>query len=354
MKPASTAISVIIPMRNEESRIGACLDSVLTDQPPEGGIEILVADGCSVDSSRSIVEERSHFFNCIRLIDNPNKTVSCGINAALRQARGRVILILGAHATCPPGYLKTCLEELGRTGAAAVGGCLRTCPGGDTVMARAIASLSRHRFGVGGAAFRTGSGDRFVDTVPYGACRREVFERVGVFSEELIRNQDLEFNSRVRAAGGKLFLSSRLKVSYYNSPDFQRFMRQAFGNGRWLVRMWLSGLHSFHLRHLAPVMFVMSLVILGGLAFLSSSFAWALALILSMYCGAALISSIQITVADGWDLFPILPVLFFCFHVVYGTGTAMGLLECLTNRQAVSRTPAGCARRTMLDNQGVR
>jgi hypothetical protein len=330
MRPASIAVSVVVPMRNEERRIGPCLDSITRNEFPPEQLEILVVDGRSTDSSRTMVTERAAHFPGIRLLDNPYKVVSAGLNIGLREALGRVIIIMGAHAEYSPRYIKTCLQELEATNADAVGGVLQTQPGGDTLVARAIALMTQHPFGVGGSAFRTRRSGGYVDTVPYAAYRRPVFESIGLFNESLVRNQDFEFNARVRRAGGKLFLSSQIETKYYQVPDVKRLVMQAFNNGFWLPQMWFSSPTSLRLRHAVPGVFVG--VLLASLMLLPVGAGWATpgALALVLYGVAVTLTAGQIARHEGGKFFLPLCALFFTHHMVYGAGTLAGLISSAT------------------------
>jgi succinoglycan biosynthesis protein ExoA len=330
MGPPSIAVTVVVPMRNEERRIGPCLDSITRNEFPPEQLEILVVDGRSTDSSCAIVAERAARFASIRLLDNPAKIVSAGLNIGLREARGRVIIIMGAHAEYSPTYIKTCLQELEATNADAVGGVLQTLPGGHTLVARAVALMTQHPFGVGGSAFRTRRRSGYVDTVPYAAYRRPVFERVGLFNEKLVRNQDFEFNARVRRAGGKLFLSSQIETTYYQVPDLKHLVMQAFNNGFWLAQMWFSSPASIRLRHAVPGAFVGVLLASLMLLPLGAAFFIPGALALVLYGIAVTLTAGQIARYEGGKFFLPLCALFFAHHVVYGAGTLAGLISCAT------------------------
>ncbi len=320
------AVTIVIPMYNEERWIGRCLDSILANDFPKECLEILVADGMSTDHSRAIVSDHARRFRHIVVIDNPRRIVSSGLNIGISLAHGQVIIIMGAHAEYPPNYIRTCVRELGRTQADVVGGMLDTQPGANTLIGRAIALMTRHPFGVGPSAFRTRKAVVEVDTVPYGAYRRDVFERVGLFNEQLVRGQDFEFNARVRTAGGKVFLSQDLEVVYYNVPTFKRLCVQAFGNGFWLAKMWYVSQPSFRTRHAIPLVFASALLVSTLLAPLVAWAAATSALILLAYVLAAAAASGQIACRAGWKFFvPVLGLL-FTHHFLYGLGSLTGLL----------------------------
>src|SRR5687767_4417714 len=208
--PMSIVASVVIPMRNEEAHIGGCLRSLLANDFDPASYEIVVVDGESTDRSVEVVAAVAASSSVpIRLLSNPKRIAPTGMNIGIRDAYGRYIIRVDAHSEYPPQYIRVCIEELERTGAANVGGTFQTFPGADTVMAKGIALMTQHPVGVGNAGFRIGVKDSYVDTVPYGAYRRELFESVGMFREDLVRHQDYELNARIRKAGGRIFLSSR-------------------------------------------------------------------------------------------------------------------------------------------------
>jgi len=324
---AQPRVSVIVPMRNEAARIGACLDSILQNDFPSVEVEILVVDGDSSDGSADVVRERMRISPNIRLLHNSKREVPSGLNLAIRQAQGQYILRMDAHCEYPPDYISNCVTELERTGAANVGGSLRTLPGADTWVAKSIALLTQHPIGVGNSAFRLGKGDAFVDTVPFGAFRREIFDEVGVFREDLVRNQDYEFNARIRSFGHKIYLSSRISNVYFNSPTFSRFIRQAISNGLWGARCWVRYPESFCLRHAAPFGFFASLTLL---VILGLRYKEALFLAMAVACGyvlALVVAAVQIAWKHSLRHLFLVPGLIASYHLSYAAATAWGFFD---------------------------
>jgi len=319
------AVSVIIPMRNEERYIGACLDSVLANDFPEEQYEILVADGESEDRSREVVLGKAAAHPGIRLLHNPGRFVPSGMNICIRQARGRYIIRMDAHSEYPADYIANCVSELERTGAGNVGGRWITRPGSDTLMATAIALFTQTHVGVGNAHYRLGEGGRYVDTVPFGAFPREVFDRVGLYREELVRNQDFELNARIRRAGYAIYLSSKISNVYYNSATFRKFMRQAWMNGIWVPRMWVRCPSSFCWRHAAPLGLAGGL--LGSLliGLLYRPLLWAGVAGLALYLAVTLATAVAVGARNGWKCSPYVALVMPCYHFVYGFGTLLGL-----------------------------
>ncbi len=332
----SLTVSIIIPMRNEEKYIGRCLDSVLANGFPGQQYEILVADGASEDGSREVVLAKAAAHPSIRLLHNPARFVPSGMNLGIRQARGRYIIRMDAHCEYPTDYVENCVSELERTGAGNVGGRWLTQPGSDRQIAKAIALFTQTRTGVGNAAYRVGEGDRYVDTVPFGAFPRQVLEQVGLYREDLVRNQDFELNARIRRAGYAIYLSSKISCRYYNSATFRKFMRQAWMNGIWAPRMWLRYRGSFCWRHAAPVGFAGGLLssLLIGLLF--RPVLWIGLAGLAIYLAATLGTAVSIGARHGWKNSPYVALVMPCYHFLYGLGTLMGLW---LNDDTRSRTP---------------
>ena len=326
IKDHAITVSIVIPMRNEEKRIASCLNSILANDFPRDEMEIIVADGRSEDRSRQIVEELATRHPQIRIIDNPKRIVPPGLNVAISVSRGRYIIRMDAHSEYPSNYVSACVRELESGVADVVGGRLITCPGADTAVARAIALVSQHPFGVGNSGFRLGWQGRYVDTVPFGAFRREVFEHVGLFRERLVRHQDFEMNARIREAGGRIFLSPAISLTYYNLPTLSKWLQRTFRDPLWVGRAWMRYPITLCWRHGAPLALLMAVMI----PLLLSSVLPFMAIIslasLSLYLVGALGSSLQIALRHGIKLLPVAALLFVSLHILYGLGLLFGLL----------------------------
>lgn len=314
-------------MKNEERFIEQCLATIVANDFPSSQYEILVVDGASTDRSREIVAEKAIKYPMIRLLDNPAGIVPIAMNMGIRVAKGKYILRMDAHSEYPSNYIRTCLEEIERTGAENVGGCLMTKPGSDSLIARAIALMTQHPVGVGNSACRIGLGNRYVDTVPFGTFRKKLFEKIGYYREDLARHQDYELNSRIRKAGGKIYLSSRIGIMYYNVPSLAGLLRQAYSSGPWMVRMWLETPDSFSWRHAAPLVFVFCLLGCLILSPFSGFFRIFLFAIVALYFFFIMAASIQISSRHSAVFLVILPVLFPLYHLCYGAATLIGFLR---------------------------
>jgi glycosyltransferase involved in cell wall biosynthesis len=256
------------------------------------------------------------------VLDNPGRIVPTGFNIGLRHAQGEIIVRVDGHCEIAPDYVRRCVEVLEQTGAECVGGPMGTV--GESQMARMIALAQSSPFGVGGVAFRTGKVQgSYVDTLAFGAYRREVFERLGGFDEELVRNQDDEFNFRLTQAGGKIWLDPAIHSIYYSRASLRKLWRQYYQYGFYKVRVIQKrgGVASW--RHLVPGLFVVSLVaslLLGLLSrkpLLGSS-------VVGPYMGANLAASAY-TAQQDWRMFTSLPLIFAILHLSYGVGFLHGV-----------------------------
>lgn len=224
-------VSVVIPCRNEYKYIAGLLDSIINQDYPKEKLEIIIADGMSDDGTRDIIKEYSEKYQYIKLIDNEKKIVPTALNKAIKMSKGEIIIRLDAHSEYPENYFSKLVEVSEKTRADNVGAMWETCPGADTLKAKAIALAMSHPFGVGNATYRTPTTktEPFeVDTVPFGCYRRSVFEKIGYFDEELVRNQDNEFNERLLNHGGKILLIPTLKIKYFAREDFTKLWKMNY------------------------------------------------------------------------------------------------------------------------------
>lgn len=337
-------VSIIIPMRNEQNYIGRCLDSVLANDFPQDRYEILVVDGESDDASREIVLAKAAEQQCIHLLRNPRRIVPPGMNIGIRQARGRYIIRMDAHSEYPPEYIRNCIGELERTGAANVGGRWITRPGGDSLVAKSISLLTQTRVGVGNAAYRLGQGDRYVDTVPFGAFRREIFDSVGLYREDLVRHQDYELNARIRRAGYRIYLSSKIHNVYYNAGSFGKFMRQALMNGLFNPRAWVRYPVCFCWRHAAPLVFAASLLASSLIGIWVHPVLWAGMTVLTTYLAVTTFAAVRIGLRSEWKCIPCVAWLMPSYHLVYGFASILGVIKAaseLTSTDAAATMESG-------------
>jgi succinoglycan biosynthesis protein ExoA len=326
-------VTVIMPIRNEAAYIEGSLRAVLDQDYPGDRLQVLVVDGRSDDGTRTIVTDLLDNADIDegRLLDNPSLIVPSGLNLALAHARGEVIVRVDGHCEVPRDYLKRCIAALEQVDADCAGGVVTTV--GETRVARAIALAQSSAFGVGGVAFRSEKGRaRYVDTLAFGAYRRDVFERIGGFDESLVRNQDDEFNLRLIRSGGKIWMDPSIRSRYYSRSNLKDLWKQYHGYGfyKWKVMKKHRTVPSW--RHVVPATFVASLL----LAALTS--AWLrrpgpLAAVLLPYLSASTATALVVG-SRHRSVAPLLPVTFACLHVAYGLGTLEGIARTVRSSDA--------------------
>jgi glycosyltransferase involved in cell wall biosynthesis len=324
-------VSIVIPMRNEEGYIGDCLTSLLNQTYPSEQYEVIVVDGRSSDRSGEIVRSFQLQWPNVRLLDNSVGIVPTAMNLGIRNAQGEVLIRADAHASYPHDYIENCVSYLDRTGADNVGGPVVTEPANNSLIARLIAALLSSPFGVGNSQFRVSAREEFVDTVPFGAFRKELFDRVGMYNEKLVRNQDNDLNARIRKAGGKIYLTPALTTRYYPVRKFPDLLRKAFHDSQWHIFTLRQNTRALGVRHLVPAMFITAVMMLLCLGFVTRLALIALGLLVAIYFIAAICFGGRAASNRGYSLVLAMPFAFFLFHVAYGLGTLAGLKYLLRN-----------------------
>jgi succinoglycan biosynthesis protein ExoA len=326
VRPAPPFISIILPVRNEAGFIERSLSAVLRQDYPPDRYEVIVADGMSTDGTREAIKSLQAEHPALRLIDNPGRIVPTGLNAAIAQARGEMLVRVDGHCEVAPDYARRCVEHLLNDGVEAVGGPLDTV--GGTYVARVIAAAMSSTFGVGDSAFRTVSDQTMLtDTVAFPAYTRAAVESAGHFDEELVRNQDDEYNYRLRRLGARILLAADVSSKYYSRGSLRSLWRQYFQYGYWKVRVMQKHPRQMRPRQFVPVAFVLAL--LASLALLPFSFAgaWPLLLVAGPYLVANSIASVLVARRTSWRLLPLLPLAFAILHLSFGLGFLVGLIK---------------------------
>jgi hypothetical protein len=286
----------------------------------------------SQDGTRATVRQYLTRDPRVRLLENPQGIASVGLNLGIRQAGGGVVMIAGAHTLYPGNYLRRCVAWLGQTGAIAVGGVSRARTGAPGLLPQALALSLSAPFGVGNARFRLpAKHPQVVDTVAFGCFPRAAFEQIGLFDERLVRNQDIEFNHRLRQLGGKIFLLPELRLSYLARSSLGSFVFQNFRNGYWNVLTERLKPGSMSWRHFIPLLFILGMLL--GLAFLGTPTGrLGLGMLLGLYGLAAGGSALVVAQREGFRHFWLLPWVFLILHLSYGAGSLWGLVRVSTRR----------------------
>ena len=318
-------VSVIMPVYNEQAFIARSLESLIKQTYPRELMEIVIADGMSTDKTREIIETIGRQTSIpITIVENPARIAPTGLNRAIAATAGEIIIRVDGHCEVEPDYVANCVKLLRAGRADGVGGPIETL--GETLQAQAIAAAMSSTFGVGGSAFRTiDNREMYADTVAFPGYKREIFEKVGLFNEELIRNQDDEFNYRIRKLGGRILLSPEIRSRYYSRSTFKSLWRQYYQYGYWKIRVLQLHPKQMSLRQFIPFAFVVSLLFFGFFSFFSSVGRWALLLILVLYSAANLIAALKELRKLQFAALPYLIISFVILHISYGLGFIAGL-----------------------------
>lgn len=321
-------VSILIPCRNEEVFISKCLDTILENDYPKDKTEILVIDGESSDNTVDIVSTYLIEYPFIKIFHNPGKIFPAAVNIGIRESMGDLVFIIGAHAQYDEKYISSCVAASMKYNADNVGGVLITCSQNSTLTGDIITSALSNPFGVGNSTFRTGS-EKIVeaDTVFGGCYKRDVFEKIGLFNENLISTSDYEFNKRLKRSEGKIILIPDIKVRYYTRTTFYSFLVNNFRNGYWSIYP-IAFVHYMpvSVRHVIPLLFLLLLISLFVLSLFFQFFKYALISILVLYFTVAVFFSMK-TLKLKTGIF--LPLFFFILHLSYGLGSGYALIKIL-------------------------
>ena len=323
-------VSIIIPCRNEKSYIAKCIDSILSQDYPHEYLDVIVCDGCSDDGTLFILEEYCRQYSNVSMLVNQHKTTPHALNIGLKKSQADVNIILVAHSEIHSNYVNNCIvcfdlsPDIG-----CVGGVLNNVYDGKTSAVIGIAMSSP--FGVGNSHFRTGAKNGYVDTVAFGAYRKEVFESIGYFDENLIRNQDDEFNFRLIKSGRTIYLSNTIRANYYVRGSYRKLVKQYYQYGYWKVFVNKKHRVITSIRQLVPFVFVLFLFSLPVWLVINVQLVYFV--VLALYFTIATVYAIRKS-SKSHEI-PKVVTIFFLLHTSYG----MGYVEGIINFFILSRKP---------------
>ncbi len=327
---SSFFISVIIPCRNEEKMIARCLDSLLEQTYPKDKLEILIIDGASEDRTKEIVKKYSQTHHFIKVVDNPKKITPIALNLGIKNSLGNRIVFMGAHAYYDKDYIAGCIKNMEKYGADCVGGITKVRFYKNTLIAKAITLSLFSLFGSGDAFYKTGRAAEPVETdTVFGGCyKKELFDKIGLFNEKLVRSQDMEFSLRLKKAGGKILLCPDIAAYYYPKTTLGEFFKHNFEDGVWAVYPLKFKVSLFKIRHLLPLFFVSAIIILGAMSFFWKFSLYAFLFIIFLYFLLSLSFSFLIAIREkDLKIFPFAVMAFFCRHFGYGLGSLAGMIK---------------------------
>lgn len=317
-----TKVSIVIPCRNEEKHIGKCINSIIEQSYGIENIEVMIADGLSVDKTAEIIIEYGKLHPQIRYIRNEKRTAPAAMNLGIQNSTGEIIIIFGAHAYMDKEYVQKCVEKLKANDIDCVGGKIINLS--ENRAAEAISRAMASPFGVGNALFRYSNTEELVDTVAFGAYKREVFDRIGLFDEEFVRNQDDELNFRLTLSGGHILLSPEIISYYYTRGSFSKLWNQYFQYGFWKVRGIQKHKRAASIRHLIPAGFVIGLIFGTGLSIFFNWVRYLFIFVIMLYLVGAFVFA-QKASQDEPRFIPNIMLTFIILHVSYGLGFIEGI-----------------------------
>ena len=315
-------VSVIVPCYNEQATIQLLLEAVYSQSYRRDDMEVIIADGMSTDQTRQrIVEfQARHPDLALRVVDNPRRNIPAGLNCAIQAAKGEIIIRLDAHCMPHTDYIAGCISALEQGKGDNVGGVWEIHPGGAGWQARAIAVAAAHPLGVGDARYRYTDTPQQVDTVPFGAYHYALVEKIGLYNEDLMTNEDYEFNVRVRQSGGTIWLDPAIRSVYFARENYLGLIRQYARYGYWKARMLRRYPRTLRWRQALPPAFVASLVIIALVTFLFPIFGALFVIELSAYALILLLAGLH----SAWKqsdlaLVPGVPLAIASMHLAWGS-----------------------------------
>jgi glycosyltransferase involved in cell wall biosynthesis len=333
-------VTVIMPIHNEAEFIHRSLGAVLAQDYPPDKIEVLVVDGTSTDQTYQIIHQiiaETTRIN-VRLLDNKRKIAPAGLNLASREARGSIIIRVDGHCIIAPDYVRKCVGHIRREGVDGVGGSMQTI--GEDYISGLIAIAMSSKFGVGNSSFRTEQGStKLVDTVPFPAYTKQIIELAGPYDEELVRNQDDEYNYRIRKLGGKILLAGDVSSKYYSRGSLRKLAKQYFQYGLYKVRVLQKHPLQMSYRHFVPPVFALALSTSLALLSVTRNW-WPLVPIIVLYLLANLCASLYTAARQGWRYLPLSPVTYAILHLSYGFGFLLGLIKFMGRWKNTDKKPS--------------
>ena len=315
-----------MPVRNEADFIGQAVQSILDSDYPAEKMEVLIVDGDSDDDTRRIVEKLAESDARIKILDNPRRIVPMAMNIALKEMQGDVFIRIDGHVKIPADFISKsiqCLNE--HPDAWVVGGYIETVA--DDYIGRAIAAAMCSPVGAGNARFRLGDYEGWVDTLAFGAHHKWVVDKIGYFDEELVRNQDDEFNLRIILGGGKIWMSKSIRCIYFSRSSLSKLWRQYFQYGFWRIRTFQKHKRPAVFRQLVPLLFVLSVLFLGVAGLFWKLFWYLLETGMILYVMVLFVGAFIVGRKSGWRFVPIAPVVFLILHFAYGFGSLWGIVR---------------------------
>ncbi|MFZ2097828.1 MAG: glycosyltransferase family 2 protein [Anaerolineales bacterium] len=314
-------VSVIVPCFNEEATIYQLLEAIYKQSYPLNEIEVVIADGLSTDHTREKIKEfqSDHPELIVRIVDNKQRVIPSGLNRAIEAALGKYILRLDAHSIPDHEYIQKCVRGLEEGLGDNIGGTWKIQPGASTWVAKAIAIAASHPLAAGDARYRIGGAAQEVDTVPFGIYRREQINKIGMFDETLLSNEDYELNMRLKQSGGKIWMDPSIYSVYFSRPTLRDLSRQYWRYGYWKAQMLRKHPTTLKWRQVLPPLFVLALLGFGILSIGWNLARWMLAILVILYVIVLFSIGIQMSIKHKNISFIIgIPAAIALIHLSWG------------------------------------
>jgi glycosyltransferase involved in cell wall biosynthesis len=323
-------VSIIVPCYNEQATIRLLLDAILAQTYPLLQMEIVIADGLSQDRTRDVIAafQSEHPDLALHVLDNERRGIPSALNLAIGASRGEIIVRLDAHSMPEPDYIERCVAALEAGKGANVGGVWLLRPGAKGWIAESIAAAASHPLGVGDAMYRLAPQAGPVDTVPFGAFRRELIQKIGGFDETLLSNEDYEFNTRVRRSGGVVWIDPQIRSAYFSRPTLGALAVQYWRYGFWKFKMLRRYPDTVRWRQALPPIFTASLIGLLLLSFFFPLIKLILVLEIVCYLAALFLAGLQLAIRRREPLLvPGLMLAIATMHLSWGSGFLWSLVS---------------------------
>jgi len=328
-------VSIIIPCYNEQDTIRLLLDALYQQTYPRSDMEVIIADGMSEDGTRAEIAawQVKNPELIVRVVDNQKRAIPSGVNQAIEAAEGEFVVRLDAHSMPNLDYIERSVNALREGRGDNVGGAWRIQPGGSGGVAQSIAVAAAHPLGVGGAQYRVGGRPQPVDTVPFGAFHKALFDRVGLYDENLLSNEDYEYNARIRKAGGVVWFDPKIQSVYFARSTFKDLASQYWRYGYWKFQMLRRYPETIRWRQGLPPIFVLSILGLGLLSIWLEWASWLLFLEISVYGVILILTGLQTAIRHrDLRLFAGVPLAIFIMHFTWGLAFISSFINTISGR----------------------
>ena len=316
-------VSIIVPCYNEEKTIQHLLNGIFSQTYPRDKMEVVISDGLSTDGTLQTIQafQQNHQGLQIRVVMNQARTIPSGLNQAITESRGEIIIRLDAHSMPIPEYVQRCVSALQSNKGTNVGGVWEIRSGSTTWIAESISLAAAHPLGVGDAMYRLNAKAGAVDTVPFGSFYKSLIQKIGGFDETLLANEDYEFNTRVRESGGVVYLDPEIRSIYFSRSTLKQLAVQYFRYGFWKLKMLKRYPHTLRWRQALPPVFVLSLFMWVVLSLWLPIAFYILVLQLFLYFFVLGLAGIRLAFSKkkGYLIFGI-PLAIATMHITWGAG----------------------------------